>query len=102
MWRDCGSPARLPRPCSMASPRPAAPCLCPCKLRVKAGDRDTATFESSAEIYREHDLSQFALTIGSGPTVAEGQHYVAEVDRLLSGRRDVHDPRWHAVLDKRQ
>jgi hypothetical protein len=36
------------------------------------------------------------------PAVAAGQHYVAEVDRLLSGRRDVHDTRWRAVLDKRQ
>jgi hypothetical protein len=34
--------------------------------------------------------------------VAAGQHDVAEVDRLLSGRRDVHDTRWRAVLDKRQ
>jgi hypothetical protein len=55
---------------------------------VEAGDRDTGTLERSREIYRKHDLSQFALTIGSGPAVAAGQHYVAEVDRLLSGRRD--------------
>src|SRR5437868_8885431 len=41
-------------------------------------------------------------TIGSGLAIAAGQHDVAEVDRLLSGRRDVHDPRWRAVLDKRQ
>ena len=69
---------------------------------VKAGDRDSATLERSPEIDREHDLSQLALTISSGPAVATGQHYVAEVDRVLSGRRDVHDPRWRAVLDKRQ
>jgi hypothetical protein len=61
-----------------------------------------AILEQSPEIYREHDLSQLALAIGSGPAVAAGQHYVVEVDRLLSGRRDVHDPRWRAVLDKRQ
>src|SRR5262249_17937217 len=60
---------------------------------VKARDRDTSTLERSRQIYREHDLSQFALTIGSAPAVAVGQHYVAEVDRLLSGRRNVHDPR---------
>src|SRR5437588_850913 len=37
---------------------------------VKAGDRDTGAFERSPEIYREHDLSQLALTIGSGPARA--------------------------------
>jgi hypothetical protein len=34
---------------------------------VKAGDRDAGTLERSPEIYREHDLSLLALTIGSGP-----------------------------------
>ena len=56
---------------------------------VKTGDRDAGTLEHSPEIDRKHDLGQLALTIGSGPAVAAGQHYVAEVDRLLSGRRDV-------------
>jgi hypothetical protein len=69
---------------------------------VKAGDRNAGTLERSPEIDREHDLSQLALTIGSSPPVAAGQHYVAKVDRLLSGRRDIHDPRRRAVLDKRQ
>src|SRR5437870_4945404 len=69
---------------------------------VKARDRDTGTLERSRKIYREHDLRKLALTIRSRPAVAAGQHYVAEVDRLLSGRRDVDDPRWRAVLDKRQ
>src|SRR5262245_50022439 len=68
--------------------------------RVKAGDRDAGTLERSPEVYREHDLSQLALTISSRPAVTAGQHYVAEVDRLLSGRRDVHDARGRAVLDK--
>ena len=86
----------------MASPLPAAPCSVHVSCGVKAGDRDTGSLERSPEIDREHDLSQRALTIGSSPLLAAGQHYVAEVDGLLSGRRDIYDPRWRAVLDKRQ
>jgi len=72
----------------MASPLPAAPCSVHVSCGVKAGDRDTGSLERSPEIDREHDLRQLALTIGSVPAVATGQHYVAEVDRLLPVRRD--------------
>src|SRR5262245_45003365 len=88
--------AQWPHPC----PSNHACILVSCG--VKACDRDTATLERSPEIYREHDLSQLALTVGSRTAIAAGQHYVTKVDRLLSGRRNVHDPRRRAVLDERQ
>jgi hypothetical protein len=31
-----------------------------------------------------------------------GEHDVAEIDRLLSGRRDIYDPRRRALFDKGQ
>src|SRR5215471_19646912 len=59
-----GADAPLDHPCA-----PHHVCI-HIRRGVKAGDHDTGTLERGPEIYREHDLSQLALTIGSGPAIA--------------------------------
>ena len=52
----------------------------------------------------EKQSGKTVLVTGStdGVAVTAGQHDVGEIDRLLSGGRDIHYPRWCALLDKRQ
>ena len=60
---------------------------------MQRGRRDLGGIELLREVEREHDLRELGLRVGARAVVAALEHHVAEVERRLPGRRDLHDPR---------
>jgi len=70
--------------------------------RVQTIDGDALVLQLRGEIEGEHHLRQLALPIRARALIVARQHQVVEIDRMLPGRRNVHDPRRRAAAQGRQ
>jgi hypothetical protein len=70
--------------------------------RMQRVDGDAATFELLCEVDREQDLRDFALAVGAYAAVFAREHNVAEIDCLLSERRNVDYASGRTLFQERQ